>query len=248
MNSLIIKILVTLALCQSVFACPLCTSDGRPELVIILDRSGSMELIKADMEGGLKSYLDGLKLPPFNTLEFIESLHDDPPETPWKDPTPNVTLVQFDDKYELVHEAVYLGLIQDIVIEPRGTTALLDAVGKTLENVAERHKLHAPTKTIVVIITDGLENASKEYTREQVLSLIEHYRSVHQWEFVFLGANQDAFAEASALGIEWSIDLDTVSITDSFVTLTVATTSYFTDGNTVFSFGDDPNGLAELDD
>ena len=88
---------------------------------------------------------------------------------------------------------------------PRGTTALLDAIGRTINTIGERldktSEPDRPGKVLIVILTDGLENASQEFKRNQIYSMIKHQREKYAWEFIFLGANQDAIHAGSAIGI-----------------------------------------------
>jgi hypothetical protein len=129
--------------------------------------------------------------------------------------TATLKLVQFDDVYEEVFdtaiaEAPKLTLSKtpgpgQKTYEPRGSTALLDAVGRTItelgRGLAAISEDERPFKVIVVIMTDGLENASKVFTAPQVLDLIVEQRDVYKWDFVYLGANQDAIATAASMGI-----------------------------------------------
>lgn len=157
------------------------------EIIMVLDRSGSMDSIKKDVIGG------------FN--KFLKEQQAIPGEA-------TITLVQFDHIYEVVYEGKKLqeaSLIDDKVYEPRGWTALLDAIGKTIDRTGKRlsdiPEDQRPSKVIFVIQTDGFENASKEYTNEKIIGMITHQKDVYKWEFVFLGANQDAIATARKLGI-----------------------------------------------
>ena len=121
----------------------------------------------------------------------------------------NVTLAQFDNEYDVV----YLGepirqaprLTADTYV-PRGSTALLDAIGRTIDELGARlaamPAAERPGKVIFVIITDGLEDASREHTREQVFQRIRHQSDVYGWEFVYLGAKQDAIAAGAQVGID----------------------------------------------
>ena len=152
------------------------------ELVCIIDRSGSMEAIRSDVIGG------------FNT--FIESQRQVPG-------TASVTLVLFDNQYEVAYQNVDLKSVENLTDKtfvPRGTTALLDAVGRTINEVGARlaktDEHDRPEKVMVCILTDGMENASKEFSRTKIHEMITHQRDNYQWEFSFLAANQDAFAEA----------------------------------------------------
>ena len=136
-----------------------------------------------DMEGGLN--------------EFVKTQAECPGEAV-------LTLVQFDNQYEFVHKSKPIKSVGHIPLQPRGTTALLDALGRAIAEVKESQgKLkdeNKPAKTVVMIVTDGHENSSKEYTREQVRKLVAE-QSDAGWQFVYLGADVDAFAEAGGMGI-----------------------------------------------
>lgn len=156
------------------------------ELVFILDRSGSMRGLESDTVGGYNALLDKQR------KEDGEAI---------------VTTVLFDDGYELLHDRIPLTGIADITTKEyyvRGCTALLDAVGRTITKVenAQAHTLESqrPEKTLFVITTDGLENASKEYRLDAVKAMIDRCRE-KGWEFLFLGANMDAVKTAGAMGI-----------------------------------------------
>ena len=118
-----------------------------------------------------------------------------------------VTTVLFDDRYETIHDRADIASVAPLTTKEyyaRGCTALLDAVGRTVTHIASLHKAlgrHAPEKTLFVITTDGLENASREYTAEKVKKLIEKQKKAG-WEFLFLGANIDAVATAKQYGID----------------------------------------------
>lgn len=157
------------------------------DITIILDRSGSMQGVRDDTIGG------------YNT--FISEQAKLPGEA-------RMTLVQFDDQYERVYMGVRVGEVRPLdhkTFVPRGSTALLDAIGRTISETGSRLAALAeadrPGKVIMVIITDGYENASKEFKRERVFSLINHQREHYSWDFVFLGANQDAIAAGAAIGV-----------------------------------------------
>jgi len=154
------------------------------EIAIILDRSGSMSSIKDDMEGGFKQFIEDQK----------------------KIPDPCVvSLYQFDTEFEVKFEEKKLHEVQGLGLDPRGGTALLDACGKTISLIGQRlsakHEEQRPGRVIVMIITDGHENASKEYKRADVAAKVKHQTETYNWQFAFLGANINSFDEASSLGI-----------------------------------------------
>ena len=160
--------------------------DNFTRIAIILDRSGSMESCKESTVAG------------FN--EFIRTQRELPGEA-------IVKLVQFDDQYETVFDVNLKScpeLTQNTFV-PRGSTALLDAQGRTIvelgKELAALPEQDRPSKVIVVTLTDGLENASKHYNIQQIGELIREQRDKYSWDFVFLGANQDAIATAEAMNI-----------------------------------------------
>jgi hypothetical protein len=160
---------------------------GLCEIICVVDRSGSMGSIREDAIGAFNTYLEGQQKSPAEIL---------------------LTYAQFDDVYEVVHNGKAIKDVPKLTHEtyvPRGSTALLDAVGKTIDTVGARLAAtldgERPERVLFVIITDGGENSSREYTRKQVFDKISHQRDTYKWEFVFLAAGQDAFDEAQAIGI-----------------------------------------------
>ncbi|CAG9607022.1 vWA domain-containing protein [Pseudoneobacillus rhizosphaerae] len=157
------------------------------EIIFLLDRSGSMAGLESDTIGG------------FNA--FIKKQCQLDGET-------MVTAVQFDDQYEVIWNGIDAKNVRltDKQYFVRGSTALLDAVGKTILDVGHRlsnsNEDQKPGKVIFVITTDGMENASREFTYEKVNELIKHQQEKYNWEFIFMGANIDAAKEASILGID----------------------------------------------
>ena len=157
------------------------------DITIILDRSGSMLSVREATIAGYNTFLQAQAKLPGSAV---------------------VSLVQFDDRYEVVYEGVPCGDTKPLTearFVPRGNTALLDAIGRTINEIGARLSARAerdrPGKVIVVILTDGMENASHEFTREQVHALIDHQREHYSWDFVFLGANQDAIATGASIGV-----------------------------------------------
>jgi Uncharacterized protein encoded in toxicity protection region of plasmid R478, contains von Willebrand factor (vWF) domain len=157
------------------------------ELVFVLDRSGSMSGLESDTIGGYNAFLKKQKK--------VEG-------------TAYVTTVLFDDEYELLHYRENIKEVKPVTEKEyyvRGCTALMDAIGKTIHKVSETQrnltKKSRADQVIFVITTDGLENASVEYSVGKVKNLIENYQKEYDWQFIFLGANIDAVDTASQMGI-----------------------------------------------
>ena len=157
------------------------------EVVFILDRSGSMGGMEEDTIGGFNSTLKKQK--------------DKDGEVIW-------STVLFDDKHEVIHDRVPIERIEKLTEDEyyvRGCTALLDAVGRAIHHIGNVHKYarpeDVPNSTLFVITTDGMENASREYTYRGVKQMIKRQQEKYGWEFLFLGANIDAVSEAGRLGI-----------------------------------------------
>ena len=162
-------------------------TNEKTQIVCILDRSGSMSSIMSDSIGG------------FNT--FLKQQKELPDEA-------TLTVALFDDKYELLYDDVDIKKVKNITNKewfPRGVTALYDAIGKTINNVKATHAklgVEAPAKVLVCVVTDGHENASREYSRSDVQKLIQDCEK-DDWNFIYLAANQDAFAVGSSFGISY---------------------------------------------
>ena len=160
---------------------------GLTELVFIIDRSGSMGGLENDTIGGFNAML--------KEQQAVEG-------------DAVVTTVLFDDKYELLHDRIDIRAVAPLTDKDytvRGTTALLDALGRTIHKIraAQKHTAenYRAEKVLFVIITDGQENASREYSAERIKTRIERQKQKYGWEFVFFGANMDAVMEAGKLGI-----------------------------------------------
>ena len=154
------------------------------DITVVMDRSGSMMSCRDDAEGGFNSFVEQQKKEPGKAL---------------------LTLVQFDTQYEFVHQGKPIEEVGKFTLVPRGGTALLDAVGRAINETGARldkmPEHEKPGLVIVVIITDGHENSSKEFTKDTVRRLIEQQQNIYNWQFTYLGANQNAFAEAGKMGI-----------------------------------------------
>lgn len=155
------------------------------DITLVVDRSGSMQSVKEDAEGGINSFLES------QAKETGDAL---------------VTLVQFDDVHEFVLRGVPVEEAGQYRLQPRGMTALLDAVGRAITDTGRRlaamPENERPGLVVFAVMTDGLENASREFTKSQIKEMIEHQKTVYNWQFSFLGANQDAFADAGEIGID----------------------------------------------
>ena len=160
---------------------------GLTELVMILDRSGSMHGLEADTIGGFNSMIEKQK------KEEGEAY---------------VSVVLFNERSEVIYDRVPIGKIEpmnDRQYQVCGCTALLDAVGSAIHHIGNVHKYareeDVPEKTLFIITTDGMENASRSYTCDRLKRLIENQKEKYHWEFIFMGANIDAADTASRFGI-----------------------------------------------
>ena len=169
------------------------------DIVMIVDNSGSMWRIKADAEGAINNFIEEQK-----ALEG-EAF---------------VTYVLFDHEYETVFEKIALKDVKQVVLKPRGSTALLDAIGRTVVNYVPRTK-----KTIYVIMTDGQENCSTEWTNAMVKNAIAE-STEHGDEFVYLGANQDAIEVGAKMGISIGSSLTFAADKDGLDNMSRSMTSY----------------------
>lgn len=163
-------------------------NNNLTEVVFILDRSGSMQSLVPDTIGGFNAFVKQQK------KESGEA---------------KLTTVLFDDKYEMLHDQLNIHEVPELTTREytaRGMTAMLDAIGRTINSVGERlartDENDRPGKVVFVITTDGQENASKEFSKAQIKEMIEHQQHEYNWKFLFLGANIDSVSEAGSLGID----------------------------------------------
>lgn len=160
------------------------TRNDLTHLYFLLDRSGSMQSIKSDTEGGFAA--------------FIEQQRS-------ASGTCRVTLAQFDDRYELVYRDVPVDQVSPLRLQPRGSTALLDSMAKLITDagaaLAELPEEERPGTVVVAIMTDGMENSSQEWTHPAIKALVEQQSSAYAWQFLYLGADQDAVEVGASLGV-----------------------------------------------
>ncbi len=160
------------------------TDPNLTHIYFLLDRSGSMQSIKTDTEGG------------FNA--FIEEQRRAPGEC-------RVTLAQFDDEYEEVYRDLPVAEVPPLHLHPRGTTALLDSIGRLIGEAGARlaalPEESRPGTVIVGIMTDGYENSSRELTHAKVKELIEQQTKTYNWRFLYMGADQDAIEVGVSIGV-----------------------------------------------
>lgn len=161
---------------------------GLTEVVFILDRSGSMSGLEADTIGGFNSMLQQQRKGEGEVL---------------------ISTVLFDDRTEVLHDRVDIAKVEPMNENQyfvRGCTALLDALGGAIHHIGNVHKYareeDRPEKTLFIITTDGMENASRQYTYDKVKALVERQKAKYGWEFLFLGANIDAIEVAGRFGIQ----------------------------------------------
>ncbi|MBE6847334.1 MAG: hypothetical protein E7503_04270 [Ruminococcus sp.] len=164
------------------------------ELVFILDRSGSMAGLEKDTIGGFNAMLEKQRKEPGEAV---------------------ISTVLFDNEVQVVHDRVPIAQVPELTEKDyfvRGCTALLDAVGGAIHHIGNVHKYarkeDVPQKTLFIITTDGMENASHRYSYQKVRHMIERQKERYGWEFLFLGANIDAAKEAGKFGIDASMAAD----------------------------------------
>lgn len=187
------------------------------EIVCVIDKSGSMGPRKADAIGGFNQFLSEQKKLPDEAY---------------------LTLVLFDTNHVVMNESTPIKEVRPLdesTYCPYGCTALLDAVGRTIDSIGARldklQENQKPSKVLVVILTDGEENSSHQFSKQQIKDKIEHQKNTYSWCFMYLGANQDAFAEAGSIGIPvmntFQVNLSSAEgVRDSYSAMSRATASY----------------------
>jgi uncharacterized protein YegL len=161
------------------------TRSDLTHLYFLLDRSGSMQSIKADTEGGFAAFI----------AEQRKNV----------DGECRVTLAQFDNSYDVVYSELPLADVPPLDLAPRGSTALLDAMGKLITEagakLAELPEDQRPGTVVVAVMTDGHENASREWTHAAIKSLVEQQTEQYRWQFMYMGADQDAIEVGRSIGV-----------------------------------------------
>lgn len=188
-------------------------NKDKTEIIVVLDRSGSMQSIAADMNGGFSTFIEEQKKVAGGCL---------------------VSLYQFDDKYEVVYEGKAVAETPPLSLVPRGSTALLDAVGKSIANTIGRHDAMAevdkPAAVVFLIITDGGENASREWNLPKVQAALKDAEDNRKWQMVFMAADATAFAQGGDMGFKrgklGSVDKSSRGIRDMYSQTSEAVRSY----------------------
>ena len=178
------------------------TNPAKTLIAALLDRSGSMETSKDATEDGWRELLNEQRLQPGRC---------------------DVTLAQFDTTYELLYPPTPIERVPDLVLEPRGMTALLDSMGRFITEVGERLSAlpedERPGHVICMIMTDGMENSSVEWSWKAVRDLVDRQRDQWNWHFIFLGSNIDAIEVGARMGVAAD---DAITYDSNHYTSTVA--------------------------
>jgi hypothetical protein len=178
------------------------TNPDKTLIAALLDRSGSMETSKKATEDGWRELINEQRLAP--------GLCD-------------VALAQFDTEYELLYPPTDIGAVPEFVVAPRGMTALLDSAGRFITEIGERLSAlpehERPGHVICMVMTDGMENSSTEWSWESVRDLINRQRDQWNWKFIFLGSNIDAVEVGARMGVAAQ---DAITYNDASYTSTVA--------------------------
>lgn len=160
------------------------TTADLTHIYFLLDRSGSMHSIKLDTEGGFDAFINEQRRTPGRC---------------------RVTLAQFDNQYEVVYQGLDVTRVPPLTLQPRGSTALLDSMGRLIGDAgAELARLpekDRPGTVLVAIMTDGIENSSIEWTRPAIRSLVEQQTTAYNWQFLYMGADQDAIEVGASIGV-----------------------------------------------
>ena len=188
-------------------------NTNRTDIILLIDRSGSMDRIKMAMEEGIDKFLS----------DQAES------------PAPcYVSVFKFDDTHEIIHDMVDIHTNPRVFIRPRGNTALIDSMYWAIKHMVARFATipepEKPGKIIFVCVTDGEDNASHLHTQRELKALVEERTTEDKWEFVYLGANQDAFKVSGGLGVGYASTMSyaatAAGVSAVTASLSASTTAY----------------------
>ena len=165
------------------------------EIIMLIDRSGSMNSKKDEVNGGFVGFIDEQKA---------------------SNPKAKITVTQFDTEYEILYKSAALSKVE-YQCKPRGMTALIDALGRTVTDSHARFKKRKeyPNVTLVVI-TDGFENASREFTKDSVKTLLDEMKKDFNWDDLFIGAQFDNFSDAHGMGYDVSTTVSANNLRGAF--------------------------------
>lgn len=196
------------------------TDSTYTHITLVADRSGSMSSIQGDAEGAINAFIEEQKKVPGRCT---------------------FTLIQFDDVIETVFDNVDLQSVGKYELRPRNMTALADAWGRAINDTGDYlsslPEAERPGNVILVVVTDGLENASREFSTAKVREMTEHQRNTYNWQVIFLAANQDAVAVGRQYGVApqsaMSYDMSGRAVMDSYSSVSQAVTGVRTKGGSV---------------
>ncbi len=189
------------------------------DITMIIDRSGSMSTVKDEVIGSVKNFI--------NDQKKVKG-------------KATITMVQFDDQYQVDYNGIDIQDTPDFEFRPRGMTAMYDAIGRTIVSTGGRlaamNEDDRPEKVVIMIQTDGAENASKEHTQGTVKKMIKEQEEKYSWEFVFLGSGIDAKQTASFIGIRPANAMTYTKTTDAIGSLSKNLASFRTGSSTTMAY------------
>jgi uncharacterized protein YegL len=203
-------------------------------LTLVLDRSGSMHSLRSDMEPAIQQLLDAQAEQPGKLL---------------------IDVFTFDGQVEHPYEDAMRWRIRPPLLSPRGSTALLDAMGTVINTMglkfASMAEARRPGTVIIAVVTDGMENSSHEFTQPQIKKMVEHQQSMYDWTFTFLGANMDAVSVGRGMGVpvaqSLTYDANSAGVSASFMAAASAMSTVRAGGVYAFSDTDRKNAHVNAD-